>query len=186
MSLPPPEFSVPIDRRALPQAAVHLSADAAQRAALARRFGISGIERLEAQVTLRDDGAAVDATGTLDARIVQQCVVAAEDFASDIAAPIRLRFVPEADFLAAARAEPDESDAADEPIGYALDAEDCDLIAFAGGQFDLGEAVAQTLALALDPYPEGPDADRVRTELGLDTPVATGPFAALQRLKDEG
>ena len=41
-----------------------------------------------------------------------------------------------------------------------LEADDCDEIDFAGDMFDLGEAVAQTLGLAIDPYAEGPERRR--------------------------
>ena len=49
--------------------------------------------------------------------------------------------------------------------------------------FDLGEAVAQDLALAIDPYAVGPGAERARKEAGLLDEAAAGPFAALEALK---
>ena len=61
-----------------------------------------------------------------------------------------------------------------------------DEIFYEGDSFDLGEAVAQSLALAIDPFACGPDADRVRQEKGLsadDQP--SGPFAALAALKKD-
>jgi hypothetical protein len=48
-----------------------------------------------------------------------------------------------------------------------LEADDCDEIAYSGDMFDLGEAVAQTLGLAIDPYAEGPDADAARAAAGI-------------------
>jgi hypothetical protein len=66
-----------------------------------------------------------------------------------------------------------------------LEEEDLDEIPYAGTAFDLGEAVAQSLALAIDPYATGPDAERVRKEKGLTDEAAHGPFAALSALKKD-
>ncbi len=49
--------------------------------------------------------------------------------------------------------------------------------------FDLGEAVAQSLALAIDPYAVGPSAEQARKDAGLGDEAASGPFAALAGLK---
>ncbi len=40
---------------------------------------------------------------------------------------------------------------------------------YEGDSFDLGEALAQTLGLAIDPYREGPDAEAVRNEAGIES-----------------
>ena len=64
-----------------------------------------------------------------------------------------------------------------------LDEGELDEIPFEGHLFDLGEAVAQSLALAIDPYAEGPNAERVRKEAGLLDEAASGAFAALAALK---
>ena len=64
-----------------------------------------------------------------------------------------------------------------------LDADELDEIPFESHAFDLGEAVAQSLALAIDPYATGPEADRVRKEAGLGDETTSGPFAALAALK---
>jgi hypothetical protein len=46
--------------------------------------------------------------------------------------------------------------------------------------FDLGEAVAQTLGLAIDPYAEGPNADAARKAAGIVAEgEQDGPMAAL-------
>ena len=163
-----PEFSRPVDRRQLKAKPVAIEADEAERKALARRFGLVAIERLAAEVTLIADGKAVDAAGTLEAAIVQTCAVSGDDLPVAIREPITLRFVPQRE-IAAEELE--------------LTAEDLDEIPFTGHVFDLGEAVAQSLALAIDPYATGPEADRVRQEKGLGDEAASGPFAALAALK---
>jgi hypothetical protein len=52
-----------------------------------------------------------------------------------------------------------------------------------GTAIDVGEAVAQSLALALDPYPRAPDAEAALKEAGVTSEAETGPFAALAALK---
>ena len=61
-----------------------------------------------------------------------------------------------------------EGEPSDEPdIEIELDADELDEIEFSGESFDLGEAVAQSLGLAIDPYAEGPNADAARKEAGI-------------------
>ena len=165
-----PEFSRMVDRRKLNEERVSLAGDEAERAALAERFGLVAIHRLEASVSLAADGDAVVADGTLSADIVQSCAVTGDDLPVTISEPLHLRFVPEA---------PVEQEEIE------LREEELDEIPFAGHQFDLGEAVAQSLALAIDPYATGPDANRVRQEKGLGDEAASGPFAALAALKKD-
>lgn len=170
----PTEFSRPIDLRALPRHQIDLSADATERAALARRFHIVSIGSLTATANLTEDAAGVDASGRIEAKLVQVCAISGENFPVRIACDYRLRFLPEADYEAAL------ADAGDE---IELAGDDLDTIAFSGSTLDLGEAIAQTLALEINPYAEGPRAETARSEYGLSTPEASGPFAALQALK---
>ncbi len=166
-----PEFSRMIDIRSVDTRVRHLEANEAERAALAERFGIVSISRLEADVELVKDGTAVDATGTLRADIVQSCAVTGEDLPAAIREEFSLRFVEET-HAPSTMAEEVE-----------LEAEELDEIPFDGTSFDLGEAVAQGLALAIDPYATGPNADVVRKEAGLLDEDTSGPFAALSALK---
>ena len=163
-----PEFSFLVDLRRLPQDPVVLEGGEAERAALARRFGLVAIGRLVATIALEPDGEAVNAAGRLQARIVQSCAVSGEDLKVAIDEPLALRFVPER----AVEAEEVE-----------LSGDELDEIEFTGDVFDLGEAVAQSLALAIDPYAVGPEAERARKEAGISDEEASGPFAALAKLK---
>lgn len=167
-----PEFSRVVDTRSIGNDPVHLEANEAERAALAERFGVVAIGRLTAEVTLEPVKAAILATGQLTADIVQSCAVSAEDVPVAIAEPLSLRFVPER-----GPSRPDEE--------VELDADDLDEIEFNGTQFDLGEAVAQSLALAIDPFLEGPGADEFRRSSGLFGEPAASPFAALAQLKKD-
>lgn len=150
----------------------HLEANEAERTALAERFGLVAILRLEADVELVADGAAVEAKGTLSADIVQVCAVTGDDLPVAIREQLVFRFVPEG-----APAAPDEE--------IELDAAELDEIPYEGSAFDLGEAVAESVALAIDPYAAGPNADAVRKEAGLMGEEDAGPFAALKALKKD-
>jgi hypothetical protein len=164
-----PEFSRPFDVRQLDHKVVRLIASDSERVALAKRFYLVRIDRLEAQVVLERDGQTLGAEGTLEADIVQSCAVSAEDLFVAVREPLAFRFVP-----AASGHGPDEE--------VELDAAELDEIEFSGTCVDLGEAVAQSLALAIDPFATGPDAEQARRLLDDG---AASPFAALASLKQK-
>jgi uncharacterized metal-binding protein YceD (DUF177 family) len=166
----PPEFSRPIDRRRLPSGPVGLAANAQENAAVAERFGLVRVDKLEASLLLEEQGEAIFARGRLNAEIVQSCAISAEDLPVTIDEPLELRFVPE---------RPIDAEELE------LHSDELDEITFDGDALDLGEAVAQSLALAIDPYAVGPEAERVRQEAGLLDEAASGPFAALAALKKD-
>lgn len=164
------EFSRTYDPRMLPGTAVELAASEAERAALAKRFGLVRIDRMEATIELVREAAGASAKGRLTADIVQSCAVSGEDLPVAIDEPVNLHFVP-----ARAASAPDEE--------IELEAEELDEIEFTGSLFDLGEELAQTLALAIDPYAVGPNAEVARRKAGLLDKDTSGPFAALAALK---
>ena len=166
--LPPSELSRMIKARPLPAGAVVIEASPEERAALAARFGLGAVESLRAEVSLDARPRAIRATGRLHAAILQPCAVSGEDFPVTIDEPVDLRFVEENQ----RPATPDEE--------IELEADDCDEIEYAGDMFDLGEAVAQTLGLAIDPYAEGPNADAARAAAGIvQEGEQLGPLADL-------
>ena len=168
--LPTPEFSRPISLRQVQGHPVDIEASDAERAALATRFAISSVEALGAHVTLDRKGDRVDAKGSLVADIVQACAVSGEDFPVHIEEEVMVRFVPEGS-IDPALLEGDE-------IEIELEKSDLDEVEYSGETFDLGEAVAQTLALAIDPYAEGPQADAAREKAGIKPDDApSGPLA---------
>lgn len=164
------EFSRMIDVRFIDAEPVRLEADEGERAALAERFGIVAIDRLVAEAELVPDKRGVSVGGTLDAAIVQSCAISAEDVPVKIHEPLSLRFVPHRGPF-----RPNEE--------VELSAEELDEIEYSGTQFDLGEAVAQSLALAIDPFLEGPGAEEFRKNSGLLGEATVSPFAALEKLK---
>jgi len=151
--------------------AVHIAADETERAALAVRFGLLGLGRLEADATLKREGDVVWAEGEAVADYEQACIATGEPLAEHRRLPFHLRFLPE------------EQDTGEEEIE--LNDEDCDTLTHDGGAIDLGEAVAQTLALAIDPFPRGPQADAALREAGVIGEEDAGPFAALKALRDK-
>jgi len=135
-----------------------------ERAALALRLGIPEVRNLTCSFDLQPaEGDAYPATGHLQARVVQVCVVSLEPFEAEITDEFAIRFVPEGT----------ESDD--------LDLDAVDEIPYSGATLELGEAAAEQLALALDPFPRKPGA-----ALPADGAEPSGPFAALGKLRHSG
>jgi len=167
-----PEFSriwrldaLGIDRQ------VDIEADAAERDALAKRFDLQSLDTLSATATFHPVAAGIEAKGRMRAKAVQSCVITGEAVPAKIDLPFTIRFVA-----------PDATPVSEE---LELDAEDCDVMEHDGSGIDLGEAVAQTLGLALDPYPRAPTADTRIKEVGILSEEEAGPFGALAALKDK-
>lgn len=163
------EFSRLVERARMGDGLRHLVADEKERIALAKRFGLVSVDRLEADITLDAQGDVVTATGRMRADFVQSCAVSGDDLPVSVDDTVAFRFVPHGTY------RPDEE--------VELSEDDCDSIEYNGIAFDLGETIAQGLALTIDPYATGPNADRARKEAGLLDESETGPFAALAALK---
>jgi hypothetical protein len=172
---PSPEFSRPIAAdRIGPQPTVReIDADEAERARLAERFGLLAVDRLGAKLELkRLPGGVIQLRGRFEADVVQACVVTLE--------PVRSRVGER--FAVAFSAVPAVS-GGEVVIGVGEEDPAEDL---RDGRIDLGEVVAQQLAVALDPYPRAPGADdRFEVADGKGTPAEPGtrPFAVLERLR---
>lgn len=173
-----PELTRTIKARLLPASAVLIEADERERTALAQRFGVLSIEALDARIELDQCSKGVRAKGVLQARLTQACAVSGEPFGVRINEPVILRFI-ESGSVVLTPSDEDE-------IDFDLTADDCDEIEYDGDSFDVGEAVAQTLGLAINPYAEGPAAATARRQAGIlaegeqDGPLAAGLAAALQ------
>ena len=170
-----PEFSRPVRVEQVRRLSGenHVEADASERAALMRRFGLLALDRLEADYSLTEEGEAILARGRVRASLAQPCVATGEPVAETIDSDFALRFVVEGD------APPDGED-------VELDAQDIDTIGFDGQLIDMGEAVAETMALAMTPFPRSPHADAYLKEAGVLSEEQASPFAALLSLKDKG
>ena len=143
-----------------------------ERIALTRRFGLRDLASLVATAHVVPDATGCRVTGRLVADLVQACVATGEDVPAHVEVPLDVRFVRGLD--AEGTSEADEIE---------LSEEDCDLLPLEDERIDLGETVAQTLALNLDPYPRVPDADEKLRALGVLTEEDASPFAALKGLK---
>ncbi|TKD52929.1 YceD family protein [Sphingomonas baiyangensis] len=169
------EFPRPhrLDRIGMGESDVAVEATPDERAALARRFALLALDRLEASYTLRREGDGVRAHGHLRAAATQACIATGDPVPATIEQDFVLRFVPEP-----GEALPDEVE---------LDADDCDTMFFTGSAIDLGEAAAETLALALAPFPRSPAADAALREAGVlgEDQAGTGAFGALAGLRDK-
>lgn len=168
------EFSRPIRLDRIPTEQLTITADEGERTLLASRFALPALQRLQAMVTLVAEGDVVEAHGRIEARYEQRCAIADEPFAVTLDEPLAIRFVPALATL-------------DEEQEHEFDSDEPDEIEYEGGAIDLGEAVAQSFGLAIDPYATGPDAETARREAGLvDEATPTGPFAVLAALKERG
>ncbi|RVT38892.1 YceD family protein [Sphingobium algorifonticola] len=173
-SAPASEFAriVKLDQAVSNAAGGHITAEPEECAALARRFGFARIDRLAADYTLAEENGVLMARGQLRAALAQPCVATGEPVEETIDQPFVIRFAREGELP--------QDGALDE---FELSEEDCDTHFYAGGTIDIGEAVAQTLALAVTPYPRAPDADQWLRARGVLTEDQAGPFAALAALK---
>ena len=82
-----------------------------------------------------------------------------------------------------------------EPVAVTPDEEvelregELDVAFYAGGSVDLGEAVAETLSLALNPFPRAAEAETVLRQAGVKSEegakAESSPFAGLAALKEK-
>ncbi len=156
-----------------------VSADERERAALAERFGLAGIARLDAKVRLRPTPLGdLDVRLALTAAVTQTSVVTLEPVDEAVEETFLLRFSRDAD-----PEDDDDVGGADDPL----------VEAWPGAELDVGELVAQHLSLALDPYPRGPGETLPEDVLGSDEAAGEepengekpNPFAVLREVRDK-
>ena len=135
---------------------IDLVADEAEREGIAKRLGLLSLDRLEANAALE-----------------QSCVASGDPVTEHVDEPFDLIFLP----------EPQAGEAEDE---VELAPEDCDVVFHDGAAIDLGSAVTDTLALAINPYPRSPGAEAALQQAGVLTEEQASPFAVLARLKKGG
>ena len=170
----PVEFSVAVDLRALKggRKTFRLAASPEECALLAKRLGVPGVQRLEGEIALAVSKTEITAAGTLHAALTRQCVASLEEMTETVEDAFEIAFV---------RSPPNAPQPQDE--GEA-ETEDWDAPeVHEGDVFDLGEFLAQQLALAMAPFPRKPGAASLAEQYGEDKPVS--PFADLaRRLED--
>lgn len=136
------EFSRVFEAEDLPDSGrlIHIEARPAEREALARRFGILRVDALMADAILEREGRAVRLKGRLVADVVQACVVTLEPVANHVADDFSVRFE-----RGAAAAIDDQT--------HLVDPDEEDIEVLTSSKIDVGEIVAEQLALALPTYP---------------------------------
>ena len=149
---------------------IAVAANAAERAALATRFGLIEIVRLNGDYLVARTPAGIVAEGRVTADVIQACFATGETLSARIDEQVALCFVADT-----------PADPPAEEIELSLDA--LDIIPFDGGAIDLGEATAETMALALEPFPRSPNADAILRKAGVLAEEEAGPFGALAGLK---
>jgi uncharacterized metal-binding protein YceD (DUF177 family) len=153
---------------------VEIEAGPDEREALARRFGLVAVDALAAEAGLCRSGDAATAVGRLRAKVTQSCVASAEPVEAEVEEDFRVDFRP-----LPADHRPEEE--------IELGEGELDVTFYEGGAIDLGEAVAQTLLLGLDPYPRSPAAEAALRAAGVkseeEARAEASPFAALAALK---
>jgi uncharacterized metal-binding protein YceD (DUF177 family) len=172
--VPQAEFSRPIavDQIGPQETGREIVANATERARLAERFDLLALDRLTASLSLkRGGGGVIEVHGHFEAEVVQACVVTLEPVRSRLSEKFTMAF--------------GSSRAAGGAVVIGLEDEDPpeELIE---GRIDLGETVAQQLAVALDPYPHAPGAGEKPAasdegESGVEKKAS--PFAALAQLR---
>ncbi len=170
-----PEFHRPVTvARLRPEGdAIAIEAGPAEREAVRARLGLEGLDRLSAELILQPlGGGLVSARGSLRAEVRQVCVVTLEPFSATLTAPVQLMF---------RRTEPGQ-----EMAEVVLDLEAEDEVLYTGSEIDVGEAVVETLALALDPWPRRPGATFAWSNEGEAEEERQSPFTLLMRLRPPG
>lgn len=195
---PAPEFSRPVaaDRIGRDGYQVTIEAGPAERAALTARFGLVSVDALTARCRLRQvAGGMIELTASFEAAVTQLCVVTLEPFPARVADEFAQRYALDPQRLRKLvdEAELFDPDADDPPE------------ALEEGGIDLGEAIAQHLSIALDPFPRAPgvtfagagdDDPAPSTEFPpvlstppvnsgdeAESPQKPNPFAVLSKLK---
>jgi uncharacterized metal-binding protein YceD (DUF177 family) len=162
-----PEFTRPVDIGRLPSggAVYDLKATPAECAALAERFELLALHRLEAEVRLeRLAGGLLRLSAALKAHVVQACVITLEPVHDHIDEAFTVLYragteAGEAAVVLSGASEPVE------PLPSDI--------------LDIGDAVAQQLSLALDPYPRAPGA-----VVTAPDEERVAPLAALAKWKE--
>lgn len=161
--VPKLEFSRPLIVDRVPRKGSHevFAADPKECAALAARLDLPAIHQLKAHLIATPwRGGGLRVTGGFEADLEQVSIVSLEAFR------MNHKFEVERFFL---------------PPKIAIDGIEEDADPIENGEVDLGELIAETLALELDPYPRKPG-ENFASDLDLTSPLPEqpSPFANLK------
>ena len=140
-----------------------IDCDESECAALAARFGFAAVARLSARLKVKRAGPGHwNVTGKLQAEVTQLCGVTGEPVPESVDFTIEERYC---------RASEEGTD-----IDVSLDGFE----PLVDGAIDLGEVVAQTLAISVNPWPRSVDAPH---SFAVGESEKEHPFAGLAALK---
>lgn len=124
-------------------ASISLKADADRLRRIAARLGLQDATAFQAHYDIRVMmGGGLLARGAIQATLMRECVVTGRPIEEKVEETFRLRLLTEQE----------------DPVAES-DPDDPDVEIAAGNRIDLGEIAVQQLAVAMAPYPRGPDAD---------------------------
>ena len=165
---------VTLDRIGTHPTAVDLSPNAETLAKLSTRFGLAGLSAFRGSATVVLVGSDVRVTGDLQAMPTYVCRVSGQSFEQALRTGFDVLFRADA-----VSTQPEEIE---------LVAGDLDIDVLDSHGVDVGELAAQSMGLALDPWPRAPDADESMNQLGVlsetDATQRRSPFAKLLEMKD--
>ena len=169
-----PEFSRPYRIDQIPGAGLKLDLTASpeERAALARRFGLPSITTLTAHVRLKAlaGGKLFRLESQFQSDLTQTCVISLEPIPASVEDSFTVTYTQEL------------REEGGLEIDLYMDEDDPpDLIE--EGVIDVGEAIAEHLALALDPFPRHPDAVFTTVDEAPEEPKKANPFQVLVKLQ---
>ena len=154
--------------------ALLISSTAEERASVAQRFDLHSLDALDARLDFLVEGERVTVTGMIHAVAEQRCVATQQPLPVKIDEPLHVVLVP----VQMLEADGEEAE-------VELDDGALDVIGYAGGRFDAGDVIAETLVLALPPFPRAPDADAWLKARGVKSEDEVGSFGALAGLRDQ-
>ena len=109
---------------------------------------------LETDISLAHDAEGVVATDRFTADLAQFCIASHDPVPAKMDEVVNIRFVPEP--------------VVNGEVELELEADDCDTMFHDGQIIDLGEAVAQSLGLALNLCPRSPEAEKMLKAAGAN------------------
>ncbi len=139
------------------------------RTALARRFELLGVDRFEADLTVRRrrGNGWIELAGVVSATVIQSCVVTTDPVPAMLTVEV-LELFDDSGEVRPEEIDLDFTSDTPEPVD---------------GEFlEVGEIAAQAFGLALDPYPRTPGAEAAITAVGEACEPASSPFGKLAAL----
>jgi len=170
------DWVVPVTDAAERPPSVTREATGEERIELARELDILACDRLAVTYQIKPSGPdRYTLAGSLEADVVQACVVTLEPVPARVAEPFSIGLGP--------------AEAIEEELPVAGDREVSsvpDIEIIEDGRIEVGAIVSGVLSAALEPYPRKPGAEFDWTDPKIEAdPDGASPFAALAKLKPQ-